>query len=190
MSRGKGNPALRCPRCYLLRAWCLCAYVPRVQTTARFLVVRHMTERFKGSNTARLVPLALPNSELWDLGVPGEPLDTSGLGAPGDWLLFPSAQPLRAPPVPPPRRIIVVDGSWTQARRMVQRIGALREMPRFALPAAEAPLQRLRRPPRDDGLSTLEAVAAAVERLGDEPGAELLRRLHALFVGCVLATRG
>jgi DTW domain-containing protein YfiP len=68
---------------------------------------------------------------------------------------------------------------------MVQRVSALHALPRLPLPAA-APAPRLRRPVRG-GMSTLEALAAALRALGEpEPAARLDAVLAA---GVELATR-
>ena len=48
----------RCPRCLLAR--CLCASLPRVEARTRIVLVRHLNERYRSSNTARLAALALP----------------------------------------------------------------------------------------------------------------------------------
>ncbi len=46
--------AERCPRCLLRPARCLCALVVPVTARTEVIVVRHIKERYKTSNTARL----------------------------------------------------------------------------------------------------------------------------------------
>jgi DTW domain-containing protein YfiP len=146
--------------------------------------LRHASERDRLTNTGHWAALAVEGSEVLEQGLPGARLDASGLSAPGTWLLFPSPHP---PPVDadPPRRLVVPDGTWPQARRMIQRIPALRALPRLPLPPAPV-APRLRRPVAG-GMSTLEALAAALRALGEpEPAA----RLDALLAaGVDLATR-
>jgi DTW domain-containing protein YfiP len=91
-----------------------------------------------------------------------------------------------APPAAPPRTLLVLDGSWPQARRMAQRIPALRGLPRLALPAPATRVERMRTPPRADGLATLEAIARALELL---EGPEIARPLDALFAEVVRRAR-
>lgn len=179
----------RCPRCLLRWEDCLCADVVPVPTRTHFLLLRHIKEACKSSNTGRLAHLALPSSALVDWGAPGQPLDEAPLREPGTWVLFPEGQPLSALPEPP-RRLVVLDGSWPQARRMLHRIRALQTMPRVTLPPPEVAPLRLRRPPHPDGMSTIEAVAQAVEVLEGPERAAPLRALFATLVRRVLVSRG
>jgi DTW domain-containing protein YfiP len=71
---------------------------------------------------------------------------------------------------------------------MVQRIPELRALPRLPLPPAP-PALRLRRPVAG-GMSTLEAVAAALRTLGEEDAADRLDALLAAGVELATALRG
>ena len=171
----------RCARCNLPPHLCLCADIPRVETCTRFLLLQHMVEARKKSNTGQLAVLALANSRLLTYGAPDEALDTAVLSEPGTWLLFPDGPP--APPdVPAPRQLVVVDASWSQARRMTQRIAALRALPRLVLPPPEPGMLRLRDPTHPSGMSTLDAIARAVAVLEGPEAAAPLERLAALRV--------
>ena len=154
----------------------------------RFVIVRHIVERLRTSNTGRLAALALPNSEIFEYG-DLEPLDESRLAGPRTWLLYPAPSPA-GPDEPPPERLIVLDGTWKQSRKMFARLAPLRGMPCLALPPGDAALLRLRRPPREDGMSTLEAIAAAVARLEGEDKARSLLALHDAHVQAVVTLRG
>lgn len=186
--RGKKDPAGRCDRCLIRKEHCICPYVPLVETRTRFIIVRHAQERFRSTNTARIAALALPNCTVTDYGVENDRFDDAFLAAPGLHLMFPARDP--EPFVDPPHTLVVLDGSWSQARHMWQRIPPVQRMPRFALPPPPAPAQRLRTVLHHDGMSTLEAMAHAVALLEGAEKGELLHRLHALFVGSVLATKG
>lgn len=188
-SRGKMDLTGRCPRCFVVLEYCICPYIPRVETRTRFIVVRHMIERFKSSNTARVAALALPNCTVWDWGIKDQPLPADLLvTSVSSMLLFPAHAPVAVRE--PPATVVVLDGSWSQARHMMQKIPALQTMPRLVLPAPVLSAQRLRQPPHPEGMSTLEAMANTVGLLESAEQGELLMRLHALFVGSVLATKG
>ncbi len=188
-SRTPADLAGRCPRCYLPTRLCLCAQVPRLDTRTEFLVIRHNKEKEKSTNTARLAALALRRCQVLTYGAPGQPFDASVLEGPDTWLLFPDTQP-PAPEAPPPRRLIVLDGSWGQARRMVQRLPILRRLPGLVLPPPRPNTRRLRRPPNPEGMSTLEAMAGAVALLEGEELAQQLYTLHELMIDRVLESRG
>ncbi|XXF80353.1 DTW domain-containing protein [Myxococcaceae bacterium GXIMD 01537] len=188
-SRTPEDLAGRCPRCYLPTALCLCAEVTPVPTRTEFVVIRHSKEKEKSTNTVRMAALALPRCRVLTYGALDEPFDSSGLDGPDTWVLFPgTSQP--APDAPPPRRLVVVDGSWAQARRMVQRIPELRRLPGLALPPPPPNTRRLRRPPHPEGMSTLEAMAGALALLEGEEAARPLYALHELMVDRVLESRG
>ena len=188
-SRTPADLAGRCPGCYLPTALCLCAEVPRLETRTRFLVIRHNKEANKSTNTARLAGLALTQCRILTYGAPGQPFDLSVLTEPGTWLLFPDAQP-PPPGTPPPERLVVLDGNWTQARRMYQRLPELRRLPGLALPPPPPDARRLRRSPHPYGMSTVEAIAGAISVLEGEQVARPLYALHELMIDRVLAARG
>jgi DTW domain-containing protein YfiP len=173
----------RCAACRLAAERCVCPLVPRVATRTRITILRHVMERWKPSNTARLAALALPACEIVDHGASGRPFDDETLRDPGTWLLFPGAG---APPEGKPRRLVVLDGSWPQARRMAQRIPALRALPRWSLPPPPTTIERMRRAPHGAAMATLEAIARALEIL---EGAEVARPLDALFAEAVARVR-
>jgi DTW domain-containing protein len=160
---------------------CLCSEVPTVVTRTRVVIVRHHLEQWRSSNSGRLAHLALPNSVVVDHGgghrgpavLP--PLD-------GAWLLFPEGGPASGPPSPPPAQLIVLDATWSQARRMYRKLDALRGLPILRLPDAPMPAARLRESPAPGRVSTIEAIARALRLLEGDAAAEPLERLFALAV--------
>lgn len=87
---------------------------------------------------------------------------------------------------PKPKTLVVLDGSWRQARRMSKRITALRHLPRVSLLPDPEGTERIRKPPHAWTMATLEAIARAVEMFeGPEPGAQL----DQLFADMVLHFR-
>jgi DTW domain-containing protein len=179
----------RCPRCFFRLEVCLCPRIPRLRPRTRVLILRHHKEAFRSTNTARLAALALEGSEVHPYGAPGRPFDESLVRGEGTWLLFPGED---GPPVPQsaPARLVVLDGSWSQARRMLQRVPALRALPRLSLPPLWPDKLRMRRPPSPEGLSTLEAIALALGKYEGEPVQAPLLALYELAVQGVLLTRG
>jgi DTW domain-containing protein YfiP len=149
--------------------------------------LQHALEASKVSNTGRFVPLVLAGAELRPLGAKEAPFDASGLSDAGTALLFPD---LGAPSVPVEdvRRLVVVDASWSQARRMLQRVPALRTLPRLSL-TVTAPARSLRAAP-PGALSTLQAVARALDLLGDAEAGAALERVHGLLLERTLGARG
>lgn len=186
-SRRPPNNIARCARCFLKPQLCLCAVIPSVPTRLHVLLVRHALEFHRPSNTARLAHLALPNSTLLEHGgTRATPPVHQHLHAHAV-LLFPGGVPLRSLTTPP-TQLVVVDGTWSQARKMVQRLAPLAALPRVSLEAAP-PGQRLRQPPHPDGMSTLEAVALALTTLETADAGEALLQLHRCLVERVMRSR-
>lgn len=154
-------------------------------TRTRVVLVQHVLEATERSNTGRHAAAALSHLELRVFGAKGVPLQVDDLA--GAWLLWPGE---RAPPAltPPPSTLVVLDGSWSQARKMWQRVAALRGLQRWSLPA---PLGRrsLREAP-PGGMSTLETLAEALEALEGRVVGDHLRAVHEALVEKQLADRG
>ena len=169
---------MRCGRCLLQH--CLCAELPAIATQTRVVIVRHHHEEFRASNTGRLAHLALPNSELVNHG---GAWGVAQLPALEDmWLVFPEGPVAEPPLVPPPRAIVVLDATWSQARRMYRKLGALRGLPILRLPDAPMPAARLRESPAPGRVSTIEAIARALRLVEGDAVAEPLEHVFALAV--------
>ena len=182
----------RCPRCFMQPHMCLCAMLPTVQTQTRFVVIRHFKEAFKTTNTARLAALAMPSLIIHDYGSRNVPFDQAVI--PEDaWLLFPcdAAHPAARPGVDPlPSTVVVLDGTWGQARRMSHRIPRLTTLSRFSPRPAATPPRRVRKPPHPEGMATIEAIARAVALLEGEAAASQLDALFDAMVTAVKQQRG
>jgi DTW domain-containing protein len=177
--------ASRCPRCLHLPQWCLCDEVPTVQTRTRVILVRHYREVTRSSNSGRLAALALPNSELLDHGAPGTPatlLDAAMLE--GAALLFPGGEPLSA--ANPPAKLIVLDATWSQARRMRRKVRGLERIRTVSIPSAPTDRPRMRASPGEGKVSTIEAIAYA---LGELEGEAVRDPLLTLFEVAVARSR-
>jgi DTW domain-containing protein YfiP len=155
------------------------------------VVVRHASEIPRLTNTGRWATAALSGAITFDHALDDVRSDRDLEALMGEgpaWLLYPSGH-AGTPPGPPPRTLVVPDAPWAPARRMVQRIAPLRALPRLTLPPPP-PATRLRQPPRPGGMSTLEAVAGALELLGDAAAASALRSLHRVAVEKALRLKG
>jgi len=159
------NNDSHCVLCYQRREICICPIIPKVQTRTKFLILRHVQEANRPSNTGRLVALAMPNARIVACGG-GVSLDDELQWNPGTWLLWPDATGTRAGiSESPPEQVVVLDATWSQARRLYSRLPILRAMPQLVLPVPAHSRDRLRKQHRSDGMSTIEAVAAAVAKI-------------------------
>ncbi len=170
----------RCPRCLFQQRVCLCASIPIVPTRTRVVIVRHHLERHRSSNSGRLAQFALPNSEIIDHGGQLGPAALPSLE--GAWLVYPAGEVTQEAPVPPPTKLVFLDATWSQARRMYRKLGALRGVPILRLPDEPMPSARLRESPEAGFVSTIEAIARALRLCEGEHVAAPLEALFQLAV--------
>ncbi len=176
-----------CGTCLLPLHACWCKEAGRCASRCPVVVLRHCSERALASNSARVIGVALTTARVLDHGAPEGPLVFAT--EPGDALLWPleggrAAEPREV------RRLVVPDGTWRQARRMVHRIPGLVGLPRLVLPPPDPGVLRLRRPPEPNGMATAEAVASALRLLGDADAADALDAGFARMAARIEALRG
>ncbi|AMK32293.1 hypothetical protein AWT69_003656 [Pseudomonas putida] len=127
----------RCERCQRPLAHCLCPLIPHLDSRTRVVVLQHPSETAHALNTARLAVLGLVNAEL-RIGEVFDDLHTL-LATPGyrPALLFPGdeAEVLQGygQDVDLPLMLIVPDGTWRKARKMLYLNPLLEALPRVAL---------------------------------------------------------
>ena len=175
----------RCPGCFFPPDRCLCREATCVENRTRVFILRHWNERVRTTNSGRWAALSLSRCEIVEHAAPDAPLDFGRIPLERTAVLFPS--PGGGVPFPPPETLVVLDATWSQARRMLQRIPALRTLPRMSLPGFAA--ERLREPTVKEGMSTIEALARALDLLGDTEAARSLERTWALAVERGLSLR-
>jgi DTW domain-containing protein YfiP len=167
---------------------CYCAQLPRLPTRTRVVVLQHPRERRVGIGTARMAQLALPNSFLRvGINFAGDPVVNALLSGPApSYLLFPGpdARDVRELALEQPITLVVVDGTWSQARTLVRLNPALAALPRIAFtPRRPSAYDRIRREPADFCVSTIEALTEVLNVLepDGEPFDPLLVPFHAMI---------
>jgi DTW domain-containing protein YfiP len=153
----------------------------------RVVLIQHVLELSQRSNTARHAVGVVPSLDVRMFGVQGQTLRVDDLRADqGVWLLWPGG--VSGVPSPRPRTVVVLDGSWSQARKMMQRVPELRKLPHWTLPTREG-RQSLRAAP-EGGMSSLEAMAVAIELLEGTEAAAPIHAAHDALVQRQLQQRG
>ncbi len=181
----------QCPRCLRPITHCLCPLIPRLDSRTRVLLLQHPSEVGHALNTARLAALGLNNAQL----VVGEVFeDLATLLTPPGYqarLLFPAddAQPLQAyRPSDQPLLLVVPDGTWRKARKLLHLNPLLAALPRVTLAEAAVSRYRLRKAPGPGALSTVEAIVQALQVLEAPTSFEpLLKPFDALIEGQIEA---
>jgi DTW domain-containing protein YfiP len=159
---------------------CLCRHLdgPRIHNRTGVTILQHPRERFHPLGTARLVELGLARVRLRvAFGLVAEPELPEGTA-----LLYPLAGAPALDAVAAseqPRHLLLLDGTWANARRLHRANSWLAGLPCFRLSPPEPGRYRIRGEPDDQSLSTVEAVVQALRIL--EPETEGLDRLLAAF---------
>jgi DTW domain-containing protein YfiP len=192
-----------CPTCLKPRELCVCAEAVPVENRVHLLVLQHPQEQDKALATARLAVHALAHATFriglsWPslgkaLGRAAEPRrwGVVHLGAirPAD---FPAGREVAAfdkkgkavadqdAALAEIEGVVLLDGSWSQAKTLWWRNPWVLKTKRIALrPRHPSLYGRLRREPRREGLSTIEAAALVLARLEGRP--EIETELTRLF---------
>jgi tRNA-uridine aminocarboxypropyltransferase len=193
-----------CPRCLKPLSLCICDSVTPIESRISLLILQHPQEQDRALGTARLTALHFPNAVL-KIGLSWPSL-SKALGRPvadpSRWavLYLGSAKVAdldtdrdivainRKGEIEDNQRailrdiegIVLLDGTWSQAKALWWRNAWMLKCQRVILgPAQPSRYGRLRREPRRDGLSTLEAAAMLLSSLERRP--DIAEMLHASF---------
>lgn len=169
-----------CPRCALPLPACLCRWITPTANRMALLVLQHPQEATQAKGSVRLLRLSLAHCHC----VVGEQFDPAALAtllqaapAPGQEaspqpvLLYPAGDQGPAAPQPGPGHgpLVLLDGTWRQARRLLQANPLLQALPRWALPAPPPARYAIRRAQRPEQRSSLEAACLALGQLEGRP---------------------
>ncbi len=164
------TPREFCYRCFRAAPGCLCQRIRPVDTRTGVTLIQHHRELRHPIGTARIVRLGFINSQVVvarrssQLAVEADLPSRTGL-------LFPHATArdlANTTPCERPGHLIVLDGTWNQAKGLYRANPWLRALPHFLIHPTAASSYRIRRQPRSDCLSTIEALVQAMAILEPE----------------------
>ncbi len=159
-----------CYNCFRPADHCFCDATSPIQNQTSLLILQHQKERSHPFNTARIAHRCFQNSQL--ITGRNDVLASMKLPLHSDAaLLYPSpdAQSLDAISIHErPSQIVLIDGTWHQAKTLLRDIPAIQGLPRYGLSPATPGQYRIRLEPTDTSLSTVEAAVAALKALEPE----------------------
>jgi DTW domain-containing protein len=174
VQRDAFEPRAVCPRCRRAQSVCYCRHLTSFPTRTRIVILQHPRERDVAIGTARMASLCLPSSELhvgfdWN----GSPTLARLLGDPSHppALLYPGEGAIDVVASPPtgPITLVVVDGTWAHAKKLVRANPPLAALPRYAFVPPVPSEYRIRREPRPTYVSTIEALVHVLGALEGDP---------------------
>ncbi|MEI8079272.1 MAG: tRNA-uridine aminocarboxypropyltransferase, partial [bacterium] len=175
-----------CPRCERPLVVCYCAHLHALSTQTRVILLQHPREQEMAVGTARMAHLSLPNSVL-RVGLdfaPDAVVKAELAAAPAVYVLFPKpgARDLRELRGIPGVKLVVIDGTWRQAKRLLRLNPRLQALPAVAFTPSHPSEYRIRKQPAAHCVSTIEALAEALGLI--EPAGfaaeKLLEPFHAM----------
>lgn len=186
----------RCGGCGLHEELCACALLEGVKSVVPIVIVQHVQERRKPTNTARLFFRMVEGCTLLPWGRRTEDFDPGPLADEAiDWqLLFPRAGAIPLDRISRPegrrRGFVMLDGTWHQCARMSRRIPVVRDLPCVALPEGAPSRWPIRAQHNPAGLCTAEAGIRLLEGLGEEEAAKRIQRALDAITARLLYMRG
>jgi DTW domain-containing protein YfiP len=187
----RGAALARCPACRLALSHCICDLRPRVDTRAGVCLLMGDIEALKPSNTGWLIADLVPDT--WAFGWSRTDTDPALLALLADpqwqpYVVFPGeyVAPERvvatvdtavdAAAGRPGRRplFVLLDGTWSEARKMFRKSPYLDPFPVLSLNPGLASNYRLRRSTRSDHFCTAEVAALCLALAGEPAAAEAL----------------
>ena len=169
-----------CPRCERPLAGCLCPCIRPLDNAVPLLILQHPDEARQAKGTAALLQLCLSRCER-QVGEQFAPPADDGHPL---LLLYPPEPQAAAPSCPAPTagralpRLVLLDGTWRQSRRLLRASPWLQGLPRLALAAPPPSRYAIRKAHAPHQLSSLEAAALALAEL--QPGLDCAALWQAL----------
>lgn len=181
----RGNRVIRCQGCLLPQINCLCDTISPQVARNRFCLVMFDTEPMKPSNTGRLIADILPETLAfgWSRTEPDPALLKAVANT--DYqpvVVFPAsyADPGRAVITTPPCEgkpllFIMLDGTWSEARKMFRKSPWLDKLPVMSLNVTTPSRYTLREAHGEGQHCTAEIAAALLQQAGDEAASHALQ---------------
>ncbi|MDG3086680.1 DTW domain-containing protein [Vibrio hannami] len=154
-----------CPECGF-RFQCICSEIPKVTTSWHLALLTHPNELNRDTNTGKLLHRALTNSSvhIWDrVNPPASLIEMINSGDYQPVVLYPSDKSVSLSSLTqkdalqdPPYLFIILDGTWQEAKKMINKSPWLKELASVHLERTLKSEYKLRKNQEDGNLCTYE----------------------------------
>ena len=165
-------PRHYCSRCAYPEKTCLCDAIVEMRCKTRLVILQHPSEAKHAKNTARLVKLVIPETELVVGETADDFRDVRGRLKmdSGTVVLYPA--PVSTPLAEAVDResvetLIIIDGTWRKAKKMWLENTWLHDLRVCHLNAVSSSAYSIRSTSVVGGMASIEAVAHGLELLGE-----------------------
>jgi len=148
-----------CQQCNKALVACICKWVEAIDNQHFLHVLQDPSETNKAIGTARILDLSLNRSHI----TVGETFEAADFDLNNSFLVFPDEQAESVSDLYQQQRInkqtqfILLDGSWKKAYKLLMSNPFLQSLPTVSINVTQKSAYKIRKSPREDGLSTVEA---------------------------------
>lgn len=190
----RGCKVIRCQYCQVAEAFCLCSHQPDISSDIAVMLLVSDNEVFKPSNTGRLIVDTIKESYVYQWSRTEPDAEMLAL------LANPAYQPIIIFPdeyVDDEKRlvgedvgnilqgktplIILLDGSWREARRIFRKSPYLDHLPVLSVNPETISQYMMRQSDKEQHLSTAEVATLVLEQLGEDLAAKTLKQWFEVF---------
>ncbi|HHF2978752.1 TPA: tRNA-uridine aminocarboxypropyltransferase [Vibrio diabolicus] len=187
-----------CPNCGF-QFNCMCSLVPKLTSEHNILLLMHPNELTRDTNTGQLLEQCQLNIErvIWDRQQPPADL-LARLADPSLYpvLLFPSEESVTLEHVAIQSQqqtktplFIILDATWQEARKMINKSRWLESIPTMALSASADSQYQLRRNQQQGNLCTFEVAAHLLGQLGEQNNQQKMLTFFAHYLALFQAEK-
>ncbi|MEZ8942250.1 tRNA-uridine aminocarboxypropyltransferase [Vibrio alginolyticus] len=187
-----------CPTCGF-QFNCMCSLMPKLTSEHNILLLMHPNELKRDTNTGQLLEQCQLNIErvIWDRKQPPAEL-LSLLADPSRYpvLLFPCEESITLEDVVLQSQqqtktplFIILDATWQEARKMINKSRWLEGIPTMGLSASADSQYQLRRNQQQGNLCTFEVAAHLLGQLGEQNNQQQMQRFFAHYLALFQAER-
>ena len=180
-----------CPTCGF-QFNCMCSLMPKLTSEHNILLLMHPNELKRDTNTGQLLEQCQLNIErvIWDRKQPPAELLTL-LADPSRYpvLLFPCEESITLEHVVLQSQqqtktplFIILDATWQEARKMINKSRWLEGIPTMGLSASADSQYQLRRNQQQGNLCTFEVAAHLLGQLGEQNNQQQMQRFFAHYL--------
>jgi DTW domain-containing protein YfiP len=167
-----------CLKCGKAKKACICSWIKTINTNIELIILQHPTEVNRAKGTAKILSLSLANSHCFvgeNFTQHNELNNLLAENQVSTFVLFPSEHSeIVSPKLTENRRldnkirIILLDGTWKKAFKIYQLSENLHALPCLRLPQSMNGNYKIRKAPKKNSLSTVEAGYQALKILQPE----------------------
>ncbi|WP_065430388.1 tRNA-uridine aminocarboxypropyltransferase [Vibrio scophthalmi] len=190
----RGSKVVRCDYCQVATKYCVCAYQPDIDTDVAVMLIVSESEVFKPSNTGRLILDAVKEGYVYQWNRTEPAPDMIALLQDENYqpfIVFPDEYvDVKSRLIEQPAQqfcqgkkplMILLDGSWREARKIFRKSTYLQHLPVLSIQPQVLSQYMMRKSENEQHLSTAEVAVLVLEQLGEQQASKMLDEWFAVF---------